>query len=85
MFVSNVTVQLYVKLVKAPPVFTKHERRDATQNHCIGRFVSPLFSKTTGKESIACCNQKTYHSINSYHSTYHSLVEFKILCLKGPR
>lgn len=58
MFVSNVTFQLYVKLVKDPPVFTKHERRGATQNHCIWRFVFPLFSKTTGKESIVCCNQK---------------------------
>lgn len=27
MFVSNVTFQLYVKLVKDPPVFTKHETR----------------------------------------------------------
>ncbi len=31
-------------------------------------------------KSIACCNQKTYHSIETVnHSTYHSLVfEFKI-------
>ena len=52
-FVSKVTFHLYVKLVKASPVFTKHDRQDATQNHCIWRSF-PLFWKITGKESIVC-------------------------------
>lgn len=35
MSVRKVTFQLYAQLVTAPPVFTKHDRRDATQNHRI--------------------------------------------------
>lgn len=52
MFGSKVITQFYVKLAKAPPVFTKHARQDATQKYNSWRFAFPLFSKTTGKEPL---------------------------------